>query len=39
MPEDGFMTMPEAPVLGFDLNRDAVREFAKVPLSGGAGKG
>jgi L-alanine-DL-glutamate epimerase-like enolase superfamily enzyme len=39
MPEDGFMTMPEAPGLGFDLNRDAVREFAKVPLSGGAGKG
>jgi len=39
MPEDGVMTLPEAPGLGFELNRDAVRELAKLPLSRGAGKG
>jgi L-rhamnonate dehydratase len=39
MPEDGFMTLPDTPGLGFELNRDAVRELAKLPLSRGAGKG
>jgi L-alanine-DL-glutamate epimerase-like enolase superfamily enzyme len=38
-PEDGFLPLPEAPGLGFDLNRNAVRELARLPLSGGAGKG
>jgi L-rhamnonate dehydratase len=38
-PEDGFLTLPHAPGLGFALNRDAVRELAKHPLSRGAGKG
>jgi L-alanine-DL-glutamate epimerase-like enolase superfamily enzyme len=39
VPEDGFMTLPDTPGLGFELNRDAVRELAKLPLSRGAGKG
>jgi L-alanine-DL-glutamate epimerase-like enolase superfamily enzyme len=37
--KDGFLTLPEAPGLGFALNRDAVRELAKLPLSQGRGKG
>ena len=37
--KDGFLTLPEAPGLGFELNRDAVRELAKLPLSQGKGKG
>jgi L-rhamnonate dehydratase len=37
--KDGFLTLPEAPGLGFALNRDAVRELAKLPLSQGSGKG
>jgi L-alanine-DL-glutamate epimerase-like enolase superfamily enzyme len=39
VPEDGFMTLPDTPGLGFELNRDAVRELARLPLSRGAGKG
>jgi hypothetical protein len=31
--------MSETPGLGFDLNRDAMREIAKLPLSKGMGKG
>jgi L-alanine-DL-glutamate epimerase-like enolase superfamily enzyme len=38
-PKDGYFTMPEAPGLGFEPNRDAIREIAKLPLSGGKGKG
>jgi L-rhamnonate dehydratase len=36
---DGFLDLPEAPGLGFALNRDAVRELAKLPPSQGRGKG
>jgi L-alanine-DL-glutamate epimerase-like enolase superfamily enzyme len=39
MPEDGFLTLPGAPGLGFEPNRDAIREIAKLPLSQGRGKG
>lgn len=38
-PEGGWLTLPEAPGLGFELDRDAVRELAKLPLSQGRGKG
>ncbi|MBM3530673.1 MAG: mandelate racemase/muconate lactonizing enzyme family protein [Alphaproteobacteria bacterium] len=38
-PKDGFFTMSEAPGLGFEPDRDAIREIAKLPLSGGRGKG
>ncbi len=37
--QDGLLTLPEAPGLGFELNRDAVKEIAKLPLSQGRGKG
>jgi L-alanine-DL-glutamate epimerase-like enolase superfamily enzyme len=36
---DGFLDLPDAPGLGFELDRDAVRELAKLPLSQGRGKG
>jgi L-rhamnonate dehydratase len=36
---DGMLDLPEKPGLGFELNRDAVRELAKLPLSQGKGKG
>ena len=39
MPQDGFLTLPEAPGLGFEPNKDAIREIAKLPLSQGRGKG
>jgi L-alanine-DL-glutamate epimerase-like enolase superfamily enzyme len=39
MPKDGFVTLPETPGLGFEPNRDAIREIAKLPLSQGRGKG
>lgn len=38
-PKDGYFTMPDTPGLGFEVNRDAVREIAKLPLSQGKGKG
>ncbi len=38
-PAGGYFTMPQAPGLGFAPNRDAIREIAKMPLSGGKGKG
>jgi len=38
-PKDGTFTMTEAPGLGFEPNRDAIREIAKLPLSRGRGKG
>jgi len=39
MPSDGFFMAPEAPGLGFEPNRDAIREIAKRPSSKGKGKG
>ncbi len=39
MPSDGYFNMPDAPGLGFEPNRDAIREIAKLPLSKGTGKG
>ena len=39
MPADGYFTMPEKPGLGFEPDRDTIREIAKLPLSKGAGKG
>ncbi len=38
-PQDGCLALPEAPGLGFKINRAAVRELAKLPSSGGRGKG
>jgi L-alanine-DL-glutamate epimerase-like enolase superfamily enzyme len=38
-PKDGTFTMPEAPGLGFEADRDAIREIAKLPPSQGRGKG
>ena len=38
-PADGSFTMSEAPGLGFEPDRDAIREIAKLPLSQGRGKG
>jgi len=38
-PHDGYFTMPETPGLGFEPNRDAIREIAKLPASQGKGKG
>lgn len=38
-PKDGYFTMPETPGLGFEPNRDAIREIAKLPTSQGRGKG
>jgi L-rhamnonate dehydratase len=37
--KDGMLELPEKPGLGFELDRDAVRELAKLPLSQGKGKG
>jgi L-rhamnonate dehydratase len=37
--KEGMLVMPEKPGLGFELDRDAVRELAKLPLSQGKGKG
>jgi L-rhamnonate dehydratase len=36
---DGMLDLPEKPGLGFELNREAVRGLAKLPLSQGKGKG
>jgi L-alanine-DL-glutamate epimerase-like enolase superfamily enzyme len=38
-PEAGWLTLPEAPGLGFEPNGDAIREIAKLPLSHGNAKG
>jgi len=37
--KDGFIALPEAPGLGFELQRDAVRALAKLRRRGGRGKG
>jgi L-alanine-DL-glutamate epimerase-like enolase superfamily enzyme len=39
VPQNGFLTLPEQPGLGFEPDRDAIREIAKLPLSGGNAKG
>ena len=38
-PEGGYLTLPETPGLGFEPDRDAIREIAKLPLSSGNAKG
>jgi L-alanine-DL-glutamate epimerase-like enolase superfamily enzyme len=38
-PEAGWLALPEAPGLGFEPDRDAIREIAKLPLSQGNAKG
>ena len=38
-PEAGFLTLPTAPGLGFEPDRDAIREIARLPLSQGNAKG
>ena len=38
-PEDGWLTLPETPGLGFVPDMDAVRDLAARPASGGGGKG
>src|SRR5262245_24265583 len=38
-PEAGWLTLPEAPGLGFEPDRDAIRAIAKLPLSAGNAKG
>jgi L-rhamnonate dehydratase len=38
-PKEGWLELPEAPGLGFGINRDAVRDLARLPLSQGKGKG
>ncbi len=37
-PQDGWLTLPERPGLGFAPNADRVRELAKLPTSHGRGK-
>lgn len=39
MPADGWLTLPERPGLGFEPNREAIAEIAKLPLSQGRAKG
>ena len=38
-PSDGFFVMSDKPGLGFEPDRDAIREIAKLPLSQGRSKG
>ena len=38
-PDAGFLTLPTSPGLGFEPDRDAIREIAKLPLSQGNAKG
>jgi L-alanine-DL-glutamate epimerase-like enolase superfamily enzyme len=38
-PEAGWLTLPKLPGLGFEPDRDAIRELAKLPLSQGNSKG
>jgi L-rhamnonate dehydratase len=39
VPEAGFLTLPNAPGLGFEPDRDTIRELARLPLSQGNAKG
>lgn len=38
VPQDGWLTLPDTPGLGFEPNSDRVRELARRPLSRGKGK-
>ena len=38
VPDQGWLTLPEAPGLGFTPNAERVRELAKLPTSHGKGK-
>jgi len=38
-PKDGWLALPEKPGLGFEPNREAIAEIAKLPLSHGNAKG
>ncbi len=38
-PENGWLPLPDAPGLGFEPDRDAIRELARIAPSGGKGKG
>ncbi len=38
-PKDGWLELPQAPGLGFEPDLDAIAELAKLPASGGHGKG
>lgn len=38
-PQAGWLTLPDAPGLGFEPNADAIRELGRLPPSGGRGKG
>jgi L-rhamnonate dehydratase len=38
-PKDGWLELPDAPGLGFEVDRDAIRDLARLPLSQGKGKG
>ncbi len=37
-PENGWLTLPDKPGLGFSINEGAVKELSAQPLSGGGGK-
>jgi L-alanine-DL-glutamate epimerase-like enolase superfamily enzyme len=37
-PQDGWLELPESPGLGFEPNKDFVKELAKLPTSHGRGK-
>ena len=37
-PEGGWLTLPDKPGLGFDINEAAIKDLASQPLSGGHGK-
>ena len=39
VPANGWLTLSEKPGLGFEPNRDSIREIAKLPLSAGRAKG
>jgi len=39
VPENGWLSLPDRPGLGFEPNHDAIREIAKRPLSQGRAKG
>ena len=39
MPQDGWLTLPDLPGLGFEPNREAIAEIARLPLSQGRAKG
>ncbi len=38
-PQDGWLALPDTPGLGFEPNRDAIKELARLPLSQGRAKG